>query len=155
MINKTLDRTVNLSKHIETIRTRGIEKLNVLRSLSYKNWSLGASQQLTVYKSLIRSCLEYAAPVTIVNQQNIERLSGVQYRALKIIAKERGNNCSSQFLHDLFQIQTLDARLHELAKNYFESAILNKNPAIIELMNNITHSSGRKLNPIEASLDFT
>ena len=82
-----------------SIRTRGIEKLNVLRSLSYKNWSLGASQQFTVYKSLIRSCLEYAAPVTIVNQQNIERLSGVQYRALKIIAKERGNNCSSQFLH--------------------------------------------------------
>ena len=87
-LGATLDRTVNLSKHIETIRTRGIEKLNVLRSLSYKNWSLGASQQLTVYKSLIRSCLEYAAPVTIVNQQNIDRLSGVQYRALKIIAKE-------------------------------------------------------------------
>jgi hypothetical protein len=49
----------------------------------------------------------------------------------------------------------LDNRLHELARNYFESVILNKNPAIIELMNNITHSSGRKVNPIEASLDFT
>ena len=35
-LGATLDRTVNLSKHIETIRTRGIEKLNVLRSLLQK-----------------------------------------------------------------------------------------------------------------------
>jgi len=94
--------------------------------------------------SLIRSCLEYAAPATITNQNNIYKLGGIQYR-----------DCSSQFLHDLLEIQTLDNRLHELARNYFESAILNKNPATIELMKNITHSSCRKVNPIEASLDFT
>ncbi len=105
--------------------------------------------------NLIRSCLEYAAPATITNQNNIYKLGGIQYRALKIITKERGTNCSSQFLHDLLEIQTLDNRLHELARNYFESAILNKNPATIELMKNITHSSCRKVNPIEASLDFT
>ncbi len=87
--------------------------------------------------------------------QSIDRLSGIQYRALKIIAKEKGNNCLSQFLHDPFEIQNLDNRLHELARNYFESAILSKNPAIIELMNKITYSSGRKSNPIEASFDFT
>ncbi len=38
---------------------------------------------------------------------------------------------------------------------YFESAILSRNPAIIELINNVTYSSGKKLNPIEASLDYT
>ena len=34
-LGNTLSRTVNLNKHIEIIRTKCIERLNVLRSLSY------------------------------------------------------------------------------------------------------------------------
>jgi len=39
--------------------------------------------------------------------------------------------------YNLFKIVNLDKRLYELAK----LAILNKNPAIIELINNIMHIS--------------
>jgi len=150
-----LDRKVNFNKHIEEVRTSCIRKLNILKCLSYKKWSLGSQQQLVIYKSLIRSCMEYAAPVIVTNQHNVERLHGIQYKALKIISKNKSLYCSNQFLHDLFQIQSISNRLHELASNYFESAILKKNPIIIELLNDITFSSGRKTNPLEASLSIT
>jgi hypothetical protein len=142
---------MSLTTHTESIRTKCIRKLNILKCLSFKNWSHGVKQQLTIYKSLIRSCIEYAAPVLVVNQKNIDRLHGVQYQALKIIAKDFSEDCSSQYLHDLFEIQSLNDRLRALAKNYFKSAVLGKNPIIIELMNDMTFSSGRKSNPIEVS----
>ena len=147
-----LDRNVNFNKHVEQIRTKCIRKLNIIKCLSYKKWSLSSNQQVEIYKSLIRSCMEYAAPVLVLNEQNLQKLHGIQYKALKIIAKDRSPYCSNQFLHDLFQIQPISDRLRELASNYFEAAILNKNPFIIELMNNMTFSSGRKANPIETSL---
>ena len=57
--------------------------------------------------------MEYAAPIFVTSEQNIERFHGIQYNALKIIAKDYSLNCSSQYLHDLFQIQTINERLHE------------------------------------------
>jgi len=65
------------------------------------------------------------------------------------LQKKKAAIVQASILHDLFEIRTLDSRLHKLARNYFESAILSKNPAIIELINNITFSSGRKSNPLE------
>ena len=80
-------------------------------------------------------------------------LNSVQYRALKIIAKDYYLNCSRQYLHDIFQIQTICERLHEITRKYCESAILNNNQMImiIEMLNEITHSSERKNIPVEAS----
>ena len=98
--------------------------------------------------------MKYAASITIINETNIAKFNGVQYRALKIIAKDYSLNCSSQYLHDLFQIETMNERLHELARNYFESAILNNSQLKIEMLNEITHSSGRKITPVEASFEI-
>jgi len=50
-----------------------------------KNWAVSTNEQLTVYKLLIRSCMEYAAPLTILSNPNIRLLQGVQYQALRII----------------------------------------------------------------------
>jgi hypothetical protein len=63
------------------------------------------NQQLTVYKCLIRSTMEYAPIITLSSEPGVEKLSGIQYQALKIISKERGQ-VSNTFLHDLFSIQT-------------------------------------------------
>ena len=73
--------------------------------------------QIRIYKSLVRSSLEYASPVMIMSTNNIERLSGIQYQALKIIYKER-LECSSQYLHDISQIEKLEERLFQLTSNY-------------------------------------
>jgi hypothetical protein len=83
-----LDRRLNFMYHTEMIRKKAYRLLNILKCLSYKNWSLGIDEKLIVYKSLIRSTIEYAAPLLIINEKNIDRLQGVQYQALRIIYKE-------------------------------------------------------------------
>ena len=78
--------------------------------------------------------MEYAPIITLSSETSVEKLSGIQYQALKIISKERGQ-VSNTFLHDLFSIQTFDQRLHELSSKYLENAFKRKNPLISDLLN--------------------
>ena len=69
--------------------------------------------------------MEYAPIITLSSEPSVEKLSGIQYQALKIISKERGQ-VSNTFLHDLFSIQTFDQSLHELSSKYVENAFKRK-----------------------------
>jgi len=65
----------------------------------------------------------------------VNKLSGIQYQALKIISKERGP-VSNTYLHDLYGIETFDLRLHDLSSKYIENAFKRQNPLISDLLNN-------------------
>ena len=80
-----LDRRLTFNHHTNIIRQKCIKFLNILKCLAYKSWSVSTNEQLTVYKLVIRSCMEYAAPLTILSSANIRLLQGVQYQALMII----------------------------------------------------------------------
>jgi hypothetical protein len=82
-----LDRRIAFNYHTTIIRQKCLKLLNILKSLAYKSWSVSPTEQLTVYKLLIRSCMEYAAPLTILSNANIKLLQGVQHQALRIIFK--------------------------------------------------------------------
>ncbi|RMZ96575.1 hypothetical protein BpHYR1_050111, partial [Brachionus plicatilis] len=56
--------------------------------LTFKKWSLSTERLINVYKVLIRSTMEYVPQLLLVNDENIERLHGVQYKSLKISLKE-------------------------------------------------------------------
>ena len=123
--------------------------INNKESLSFKSWSLNYKSKINVYKCLIRSNMEYAAPITITSNHFITRLHGVQYQALKIVLNEK-NKCSSKFLHDYSQLPTIDSRLHELSSKYLENAIINKNPLILEAIDSLQYPKGRKMSPLDA-----
>ena len=53
--------------------------------------------------------MEYDPIITLSSETSVEKLSGIQYQALKIISKERAQ-VSNTFLHDLFSIQTFDRK---------------------------------------------
>ena len=141
-----IDNHLNLNNHIKNLSEKCLKKLSVLKCLSYKNWALCTNQQLTVYKCLIRSTMEYAPIITLSSEPSVEKLSGIQYQALKIISKERGQ-VSNTFLHDLFSIQTFDQRLHELSSKYVENAIKRKNPLISDLLNHPFFNANSERSP--------
>jgi hypothetical protein len=66
-----------------------------------------------VYKSLIRSNMEYAAPILIIKDRNIKRLHGFQYNALGITIKS-----SNREMHEEANIITIEDRLYQSANNY-------------------------------------
>ena len=74
-----------------------------------------------------------------MSNYNINKLQGIQYQALKIIYKEKVM-CSSNYLHDISGIKTIETRLYDLSAKYIEKAILNNNELIIKLLNDIQFS---------------
>jgi hypothetical protein len=78
----TLDRNLSFGPYVDIIRLKCFRLLDILKCLSYKNWSANTDQQLTVYKTLIRS-------LSLISTSNISKLQGVQYQALRIIYKAR------------------------------------------------------------------
>ena len=125
----TLDRNLSFGPHVDNIRRKCLRLLDILKCLSYKNWSANIDQQLTVYKTLIRSCMEYAPPLSLISTSNISRLQGVQYQALRIIYKAPLKSSSTD-LHNKAKISTVNIRLNYLSKKYLTKAIYTNNELI-------------------------
>ena len=47
--------------------------------------------------------MEYAPIIALSSETSVEKLSGIQYQALKIISKER-DQVSNTFFHDLYLV---------------------------------------------------
>ena len=77
--------------------------------------------------------MEYAAPLIIVSDNNIKRLQGIQYQALKIILKAPFMESSSA-MHKTANIESIKIRLEKLSTNYLTKAINSNNPLITKLI---------------------
>ena len=143
-----IDRNLNFNLNTNIIRDKCLKHLNILKCLSYKNWSLSVNEKLTVYKSLIRSCMEYAPIIQITSDYNLQRLCGIQHQALKIIYKQSGPT-STTWLNNISQTQPFDERIYELSSKYLERQIIHKNPLIIELIDQIIFSAHQRSTPLE------
>jgi hypothetical protein len=116
-----LNSNLNFQHIIKNIRIKCIKLLNILKCLSTKKWSLDKTGLLMVYKALIRSNLEYAAPILVLNDYNIKKLHGIQYQALRIILK-KPIKTSNKEMHEECNIIQIENRLFNLSRNY-----LNRN----------------------------
>jgi len=125
-----LDRRLTFNHHTNIIRQKCIKLLNILKCLAYKNWAVSTNEQLMVYKPLIRSCMEYAAPLTILSNANIRLLQGAQYQALRIFYKAPLMAFSTE-LHLKVGIENIHNRLLGLSKKYVERASKVGNPLIL------------------------
>jgi hypothetical protein len=139
----TLDHKLKFKEHTKNIHQKCTRLLNILRNLTNKKWALDTNQQLTVYKALIRSCMEYAAPLLQSNKDNIKKLNGIQYRALKIIFKAP-LGASSTELHTKGNIEKVKERLAKLSNNYARKTLKTGNELLSDLIQNHEHNPNRK-----------
>ena len=110
-------------------------RLNVIKILSHKSWSININRQalITIYKSLIRSVLDYSLFLfDVFPRTTQEKIQRIQNNALRIIFKKK-SNFSAINLHDLAKIDTIQTRARLLTKNYVSSCRLNRNPLYQEL----------------------
>jgi hypothetical protein len=94
------------NKHVGYITKKGFKLLYILRQL--KIAGISDKDLLLIYISLIRSVLEYAAPVwTNLPQYLSDDIESVQQRALKTRSYYRKENAADMYMQDVLQPQSV------------------------------------------------
>lgn len=81
----TLDKKLNFHAHIAHLRKKCEKGLNLLKVLSNTSWGAEKTSMLKIYRSMIRSKLDYACPVYgSARASALRRLDTVHHSALRI-----------------------------------------------------------------------
>jgi hypothetical protein len=125
------DSYLNFKNQMAYINQRTNERINILKILSYKRqWKLNENTLLTIYKSLVRSVLDYSCFIfSSLNETFKKKLQSIQNNALRIIYKKTWEFDAS-ILHDWAKIETIETRMCNLTETYVEKAFACNNPLI-------------------------
>ena len=131
------DGYLNGSEHIEEIKEKTKNRLNILRILSFKKrWMIKENVLINIYKSLIRSIIDYSAfLVSFASDSQLEKLERIQNEALRIILRlKRTDHLSNSKLRKLTKIESIKERMTKLSNKYIRRAVINSNDLINELL---------------------
>jgi len=79
------DRKLTWNDHIDYVVKKCKQRLNLMRAVSGKNWGASQSTQLTIYKALIRSVIDYGAiAYDSASASQLAKLDSIQCQALMI-----------------------------------------------------------------------
>ena len=131
----TFDRKLNYNSQIDIIVSKCNTRIGLIKTLAHRFWALDKSTLVNIYKSLIRSLIDYSAlMVTKISNGNMNKLQIVQNNALRTIYQKFWHGAGTEFsndqLHQLAQIEPIEDRLRKLNSRYLEQAEESKNPLI-------------------------
>ena len=87
------DSKLNWNEHIKYIEQKYKKRLNLIRALPGNSWGASKKALLTIYRSLIRSVIDYGAIAYNSASESIKhRLDVIQNKALRIAC---GSFCST------------------------------------------------------------
>ena len=124
ILGVTFDPRLNFSSHIENLRTRAGPRLNIMKALSGTTWGQQAETLTMTYKLLVRSILNYAAPVWFPNaaSSNILKLQRIQNSALRV-----ATGCTKRtpidHLHEETKVLPIKDHLGMLCKQFLARAL--------------------------------
>ena len=129
-----LDSRMKFDIQVEYIRKTCTDRMSILKIVSHKSWHLDIKTKTQIYKSLIRSLIEYSAILyNTFNKKLKAILNTVQYNALRIIhGKDR--SFSNKNLLKLAEIEPLEDRMLKLKNNYVNVALKHKNPIVCDVV---------------------
>ena len=131
-----MDYRLNFRSHVELCKENGIDRLNIIRTVSHASWALKKSTLLTLYSSLVRSISEYSAIILpCISSNELEKLEVIQRAAMRAIFNKnyhpvKNPNFSNADLETLHKLLTMKKRL-ELANRYIKSNL--ENNALIQI----------------------
>jgi hypothetical protein len=141
----TFDKRLNFKYQVENIRERCFNRLNCLKVLSQRSWRLNTKTLTNIYLALIRSILDYSSFILpTLTKTRIRKLQAIQNNAIRII-HDKDFKESTASLQEISGLPHIVSRYQTLNKKYFDSAIINSNPLIEELVGE--YNSICELNP--------
>ena len=147
------DRKLTFDFHFGMVQKKLNDRLNILKSLSYdRNWALKPGILVQVYKSLVRSVLDYASVTSIACNVNvINDYEIVQNDALRIIFKKTVmDHTRIEDLRKWAKVPPIQSRHKELLTRYYERAIMSDNPLVKDMF--VKYEKFKKRNCLNPSL---
>ena len=150
------DRRLTFDKHFELVDRKLIDRLSILKILSYdKNWRLDINTLVRVYKSLVRSVLDYACVTSVACNKDVTRHYEVlQNDALRIIFKKTVfDHVKIEDMQKWANVTSVAKRHEELLTRYYERAIMSENPLLKRLFDNYKKFKERRALSVNAAVD--
>jgi hypothetical protein len=102
-----IDKSMNFTSCIDGIKAKCNNRLNIIKILSHKSWNLTEKTLSTIYISLSRSIIDYAAIIfNLLSETNKKTLRSIQYYALRH-AMRKPIKCSHTELLEISKICTI------------------------------------------------
>ena len=139
---------LTFKNQVDYLKKTCIQRLNIMKILSHKSWLLNEKTLIQIYNVLIRSIIDYSAILSpIISATNLNTLQIIQNNALRIIFKKPLiTRTTINWLHDRANLIRIEVRMINLRKRYIFKAIDNKNPLIVELIEDyLIFKGGRTL----------
>jgi hypothetical protein len=115
-------------------------------TLEHHAWGLSIETLKSVYVCLVRSIIEYCAPIYAdICKTQYKKIKVIQNNSICIIYKLPYDTSTDQLL-EISKIESLSNRFKHLSIAYFWNAIINKNPFIMKLCADFSTNSNQELN---------
>ena len=128
------DSNLSGKSHIGKIKKTCISRLNIIRILAHKSWGLKYDTLVQIYKSLIRSIIEYSGlnydSLGTNQKRELETIQNNDLRAIFKKNREFGN----KNLRKLAKVDSIKVRMSKLNGQYLEKCVKQDNPLIIDLI---------------------
>ena len=129
ILGVTLNTHFTFSPHAREIAKSCTQRLKVLKALAGTNWGQDKETLLITYKALVRSKIDYAAPVWVPNVKKspIKRLQAIQNAGLRIVS-----GCvkmsAEEHLHTEAKMLSVSDHLQLLAAQFLASTLRPTHP---------------------------
>jgi hypothetical protein len=127
-----LDPFLSFKNQINYLSVSCQKRLNCIKILSHKSWKLTQSTLTQIYKSLVRSMVEYSSTVlSSLSKSRYRKLQAIQNTALRSIYKLPFDT-STAYIGLLTGVDEIKDRFNKLNENFIKRALLNANPLICD-----------------------
>lgn len=124
-----LDTRLTFHAHIEQLRTRCLQRMNILKCVSGSTWGADRKSLTLLYCSLIRSVLDYSATViSVVCATSRQRIESIQSMCLRIISGAFRTTPVTALQADIFLPSLENRRMYLLLRKYFQVMSMPNHP---------------------------
>jgi hypothetical protein len=129
----TFNESLSFESQVKKMKANCVQRLNIIKILSHKSWKLSSQTLISIYKSLIRSVIDYSAFLEPRLTPALKTLvQAIQNKAIRIIYHLPREE-STVDLCGISGLELVETRMKELNTRYYQSAVSNNNELICDL----------------------